>query len=287
MSISFEYLETNGIHLHTALAGPEGGELVVLLHGYPEPWFCWECQIEALAEAGFRVVAPDQRGYNLSDKPVGVASYRMPELIGDVLGLAHGLGDERFHLAGHDWGGMVAWNVAIRYPGRLKRLAIASAPHPAVMRESLRSDRSQMRKSWYVFFFQLPSLPEQLLRFRGWRLLMSNLPSDLTEEERNRYRDAWSQPGAMTAMLNWYRASIRRGRGAPAAGRIEVPTLILWGRRDAFVGCGMAPPSVERCTDGRLVMFDNASHWLLHDKAEAVSKLLVAHFSGKGRAHDA
>jgi pimeloyl-ACP methyl ester carboxylesterase len=282
VTINLEYLETNGLRLHTALAGPEGGEPVFLLHGFPEPWFCWEAQIEALAEAGFRVVAPDQRGYNLSDKPAGVASYRVDHLVDDVLGLADGLDYERFHLAAHDWGGMVAWNVARRHPERLKRLAIASAPHPAVMRQSLRGDWPQMRKSWYVFFFQIPGLPERFVRANNWRFLARAMAADLTEEERDRYRAAWAQPGAMTAMINWYRASMRRGRGSRGGGRIQVPTLVLWGRRDAFLGHGMASPSAERCQDGRLVVFEDASHWLLHDEARAVGELLIEHFRGQG-----
>ena len=139
MAIRFQLVPANGILLHTALAGPQDGSPVLLLHGFPEAWFGWEAQIDALAEAGFRVIAPDQRGYNLSAKPTGVASYRMESLVADILGLADTLGCERFCLAGHDWGAMVAWSLALRHPDRVKRAGIANVPHPAVMGRYLRA----------------------------------------------------------------------------------------------------------------------------------------------------
>ena len=154
--ISFEYLTTNGIKLHTALAGPEDGELVFLLHGFPEAWFGWEAQILSLAEAGFRVAAPDQRGYNLSDKPKGVASYQSAILVEDIIGLADGLGVDQFYLAGHDFGAMVSWNMARRYPERIKRMVIANVPHPRVMQKVLRSSFSQLMNSWYAIFSRSP-----------------------------------------------------------------------------------------------------------------------------------
>ena len=206
-SIKFDFIPTNGIHLHTALAGPEDGEPVILLHGFPEAWFGWEPQINTLAAAGFRVIAPDQRGYNLSDKPKGVSSYHLHTLAADVVGLADVLGFERFCLAGHDFGAMVGWHMGMKYPERLKRLAIANVPHPVVMRSYLRKHPSQMIKSWYALFFQLPALPERIQRAGNWRMLMSVMPVVLSEEERDRYREAWAQPDAMTGMINWYPVS--------------------------------------------------------------------------------
>jgi len=205
-AIVFDFIATNGIRLHTALAGPEDGEPVILLHGFPDAWFGWEPQIHALAAASFRVVAPDQRGYNLSDKPRGVASYRMDTLVADVVGLADALGFERFQLAGHDFGAMVAWHMGMRYRERIKRLAIANVPHPLVMRRYVRSHPSQMLKSWYAFFFQIPALPERIVRVGNWRMLMAAMPEALSQEERDCYRGAWAQPGAMTGMINWYRS---------------------------------------------------------------------------------
>ena len=282
MSIHLELLSTNGIRLHTALAGPEDGDPVFLLHGFPDAWFGWEAQIEPLAEAGFRVIVPDQRGYNLSDKPRGVSSYQMEPLVDDILGLADGFGYERFHLAGHDFGAMVSWNLARRHPERLKCLAVANVPHPAVMRNYLRTHPSQMLKSWYAFFFQLPGLPERVVRANNWQFLISAMPVKLSEQERDRYREAWAQPGAMTSMINWYRASLRQLRKSTAASLIQVPTLVLWGQQDPHLRYEMAPLSVDLCKGGRLVMFEDASHWVMHDKPREVSQLLIEHFRGDG-----
>jgi pimeloyl-ACP methyl ester carboxylesterase len=279
MTLTFEHLPTNGIRLHTALAGPEDGDPVFLLHGFPDAWFGWEAQIGALGEAGFRVVAPDQRGYNLSDKPKGVASYQMGTLVDDVLGLAHLFGYGRFCLAGHDFGAMVGWNLAMRHPERLRRLAVANVPHPAVMGDYMRSHPSQMRKSWYALFFQLPGLPERILRATNWQLLISAMPADLTETECDRYRKAWSVPGAMTGMINWYRALLRTRRRSEGTCPIRVPTLVAWGRQDPHISYEMAPLSADQCQDCRLVTFDDAGHWVLHDKPKEVSQLLIEHFS--------
>jgi len=282
MTIRFEYLSTNGIRLHTALAGPKDGDPVFLLHGFPDAWFGWEAQIGPLAKAGFRAITPDQRGYNLSDKPKRVSNYQMDTLVDDVLGLADALGYERFHLAGHDFGAMVGWNLAMQYPERLKRLAIANVPHPTVMRTYLRTHPSQMLKSWYAFFFQLPGLPERIVRVNNWQFLISAMPDDLTTKERDRYRKAWAEPGAMTSMINWYRALLQQLRKSTAASQIRVPTLVLWGQRDPHLCYEMAPLSVDLCEDGRLVTFQDATHWVMHDKPRKVNQLLIEHFRHKG-----
>ncbi len=285
MPLQFEYITTNGIRLHTALAGPENGEPVFLLHGFPDAWFGWEAQIGPLAEAGFRVIVPDQRGYNLSDKPKGVSSYQMATLTEDILGLADAFGYDRFHLAGHDFGAMVGWNLGMRHPKRLKRLAIANVPHPAVMKNYLRSNPSQMLKSWYAFFFQLPWLPEFIIKTNQWHMLISAMPDNLTSEERDRYRKAWAQPGAMTGMINWYRALMQQTRKSSAPSPIRVPTLIIWGQQDPHISYEMAALSVDLCETGRLVTFEDATHWVLHDKPEEVSQLLVEHFHRNAEYH--
>lgn len=280
-SIGFEFIRTNSIRLHTAFAGPKDGEPVILLHGFPDAWFGWELQIHALAAAGFRVVAPDQRGYNLSDKPKGVASYHMRILVADVIGLADSLGFKRFCLAGHDFGAMVSWHLAMQYPERLKRLAIANVPHPLVMRSYIRKHPSQMRKSWYAFFFQLPALPERVVRANNWRMLMSAMSVGLSEEERTRYRMAWAQPDAITSMINWYRATLRHQPRLTGSPHISVPTLVVWGKLDPYIGYEMAPLSADLCDDGRLITFEDATHWVMQDKPEEVSRLLIEHFRGE------
>ena len=279
MTISFETIPVTRLHLHTALAGPVDGEPVILLHGFPEAWFGWEAQIGPLTEAGFRVIAPDQRGYNLSDKPQEVSNYAMEILVQDILGLADSLGFQRFHLAGHDFGAMVSWNLARYFPFRLKSLAIANVPYPAVFWEFLRRNPSQMLRSWYAFFFQLPKFPERIMKLNNWHALISAMPNDLTEAERDRYRDAWNQPGAMTGMIRWYRALRRQGGQTAGSSQIQVPTLILWGQQDVHISYEMAPLSAEFCENGRLVTFEDASHWVLHDKPGEVSQFLIEHFN--------
>jgi len=281
MTIQFEYIETNGIQLHTVFAGSADGEPVILLHGFPDAWFGWEAQINALAKAGFRVIVPDQRGYNLSDKPDGVASYQMDTLVDDILGLASALGHERFYLAGHDFGAMVSWNLARRHPQRIKRLVIANVPHPRVMQNYLRTHPMQMLKSWYAFFFQLPRLPEWVVRRNKWWFLISAMPDDLTPEEQNRYREAWGQPGAMTAMINWYRSMIRRSQPSRMPIKVSMPTLILWGKQDPHISYEMALLSVELCENGRLITFEEATHWVMQDKPKEVSQQIIEHFSVK------
>ena len=279
MTINFEYISTNGIKLHTAFAGKDDGVPIILLHGFPEAWFGWQAQIEPLVEAGFRVIVPDQRGYNLSDKPEGVSSYRMNLLVEDIIGLADALGYNRFFLAGHDFGAMVAWNLALAFPDRVERLAIANVPHPDVMRNYLRSHLSQMLKSWYAIFFQLPGLPERMLKAGNWKFLISAMPDYFTEETRNRYRKAWAQPAAITAMINWYRATLNHLQVPTLDARIKLPTLIVWGRNDPHLSFEMAALSAERCDDCQLIIFDDATHWVQHDKADQVSDLLVDFFS--------
>ena len=154
--MNYEYIETNGIRLHVAQAGSDDKPLVILLHGFPEFSYGWRKQIPYLVEAGYRVWAPDQRGYNLSDKPEGLAAYSIDELAADVIGLIDAAGEKKVFLVGHDWGAAVAWWVAAKYPERLKKLITLNVPHHSVMRKTLRSNFSQLRKSWYIGFFQIP-----------------------------------------------------------------------------------------------------------------------------------
>lgn len=278
LSINYQKITTNGIRLHIALAGPESGEPVFLLHGFPDAWFGWEAQIGPLAEAGFRVIVPDQRGYNLSDKPAGVDSYQMDTLVKDILGLADAMGYKHFHIAGHDFGAMVCWNLAICCPNRIKRMVIANVPHPQVMSSYLRTHIKQMLKSWYAIFFQIPGLPEWIVKLNNWRFLISAMPNDLSEEERDRYRTAWNQPGAMTGMMNWYRAFFRLPKKTTQFSKIQVPTLILWGKQDPHLSYEMANLSVKLCDNGHLITFENATHWVLHDEHESVSKHILEFF---------
>ncbi len=286
LKLEEKFIETNGIQLHTILAGPESGVPVILLHGFPENWRCWIHQIPALAEAGFRVIVPDQRGYDLSDKPKGIKSYRVKEMIRDVLGMIDSLDYEKVNLVGHDWGAIVAWMFAYKYPQRLQRLGILNVPHPLVMRRFVSRDFEQMRRSWYAFFFQLPWLPEMGMRANDWRRAVRALRGSgkvhtFTNEEIAFYKQAWSQPGAMTAMLNWYRA-VRYQTKLPKTMQIHVPTLMMWGVKDVALTHRMARPSIDHCDDGRLIFFPDATHWVQHDAPEEVNHYLIDFLLDKG-----
>lgn len=287
MNYETTYLETNGIRLHANIAGPKDGQPVILLHGFPEFRYGWRNQIPALADAGYRVIVPDQRGYNLSDKPKGIKAYTVDKLAGDVLGLIDALGYERVNLIGHDWGAMVAWISAIRYPERLSKLGILNVPHPAVMINFLRrGDPEQLRRSWYIFAFQVPWLPEYYLRKNGWRNTMRVLRGSgkihtFKDEDIAHYKEAWSKPGAMTAMVNWYRAALRHWPITEGDLCVKTPTLMLWGMQDVALSHRMARLSVDYCADGKLVFFEDATHWVQHDEAEAVNQLLVEFLSEK------
>ncbi|AWK88109.1 alpha/beta fold hydrolase [Azospirillum thermophilum] len=273
------------IHLHVLKAGPADGTPVILLHGFPEFSHGWRNQIGPLAGAGFRVLAPDQRGYNLSDKPQRIADYRIGQLTGDILRLADAEGWERFHLVGHDWGGIVAWWIGLMHPYRLDRLVVLNAPHPATLRPHMARHPAQLLKSWYVGLFQLPVLPERLIRAGGFRmaeraLCATSRRGTFSADELARYREAWGRPGALTAMLNWYRA-LRRNPRPPAVG-IPVPTLILWGDRDAFLDSSLADEAAALCDDARVVHLPRATHWVQHEEADTVNRLLIDFLGGRG-----
>jgi len=296
--MELRHITTNGIRLHVAQDGPSDGRLLILLHGFPEFWYGWRKQIPYFSSAGYRVWAPDQRGYNLSDKPRGIAGYNLDALAADVVGLIDAAGQEKAFLVGHDWGGAAAWWVAAKYPQRLQKLVVMNAPYGPVMSKSLSRDWAQRRKSWYMFFFQLPWLPELVSRRRNWRMLTGMLLSSSTRGTFSRadldeYRQAWSQPGAYPAMLDWYRAMMRarpalpRSQALPgpqgaASTRqpIGVPTLLLWGAQDRFLGRELAESSIKRCSQGRLVFIEEATHWLHHEQPERVNALIHEFLSG-------
>jgi pimeloyl-ACP methyl ester carboxylesterase len=270
----------NGVSLHVVEAGEPGAPLVILLHGFPEFWWAWRHQITPLAKAGFHVVAPDMRGYSKSDKPEGIAPYHIDILAADVVALAGSFGTERFHLVGHDWGAAVAWWVAARYPERLERLAIMDGPHPDVWAEQALKHPTQALRSAYVGFFQLPWLPEAALGsfdFAGLRATMTGSAKSGTfsQSDLDRYVDAWSGPGTLTAMLNYYRA-LRMGPHGSKPTRITAPTLLLWAEEDRFLERHVAEACLALCDDGHLEMVGSATHWLHLEQPQRVASRLIA-----------
>jgi epoxide hydrolase 4 len=279
-----EHVDVNGVRLHVVRAGE--GRAVVLLHGFPDFWYSWRQQIPRLAEAGFDVLAPDMRGYNTSSKPPAVRDYDIDALVGDVVALVDRTCGGRACLAGHDWGGIVAWYAGMRHPDRFPKLVVVNAPHPAAYsRDFLQT--SQWLRSWYGFLFQIPRLPEAMLRARNFRVLDQMIAREILNRdafahgEIEAYKRAHSEHGALTAMVNYYRAAFRRAARREAIDEtpIAVPTLLLWGDRDVHLCASLTrglEPWVKRIVVRR---FANAGHWLQLDEPEAVSRAMIEWFS--------
>ena len=274
------YAEIGDQRLHYVEAGE--GPLIVLLHGFPEFWYGWRLQIQPLAAAGFRVVAPDMRGYNLSSKPDGVASYAGDLLAADVRGLIHERGAESAMLVGHDWGGTAAWTTAMNHPEVVDRLAILNAAHPRKLLQGLHHP-GQLRKSWYFFFFDLPDLPEAVVHANRWhffRHFLHDAHPAYTPQEIDRYLKAWSQPGASAGMINYYRSSVRQKHAEAQIRTISAPTLVIWGQRDRYLGQELAEPDHDDVPNlDRVERLPDASHWVHHDDAERVTQLLIDFFA--------
>ena len=284
-----EYADLNGIRLHYVTEGE--GELLMFLHGFPEFWYAWKNQ---LAEFGrdYQAVAPDMRGYNLSSKPADVDQYQMPYLVEDVRALAEHLGRKRFVLVGHDWGGVVAWAFAVDHPGYLDRLIIINAPHPGVFERELRENPVQQNASQYMLMFRSEQA-EQILSANDYAALVNAVMGEglkqghFTEEDRKAYIEAWSQPGALTGGLNYYRAA---GVGPPTgqggdgglAGRladsqsltVNVPTLVIWGEKDQALPTGNLEGLDRFVPDLTIKRVPDGTHWVAHERPELVNEYI-------------
>jgi epoxide hydrolase 4 len=280
VELAHRYADLGDVRLHYVEAGE--GPLVLLLHGFPQFWYQWRHQISALVEAGFRVVAPDMRGYNLSDKPHGVQAYRVELLARDVERLIRTCGEGTATVVGHDWGAIAAWIAAMRLPGRFERLAILNVPHPARSLDGLLSPMQLLRSS-YMFFFQIPRLPEEVIRAGDFALLRSVFRSDpvqpeaFTAEDIERYVGAIARPGVLTASLNYYRALLRNPRETRALlQRVEAPVLVIWGEKDRFLSRRLAePPRLWVPNLIRVKRLPDASHWVAEDCPLEVNTLLL------------
>ncbi|HYV22445.1 MAG TPA: alpha/beta hydrolase [Candidatus Bathyarchaeia archaeon] len=268
-------VSVNGVRLHCVVEGE--GPLVLLLHGFPETSHAWRKQLPALAKR-FRVVTPDLRGYGRSDKPRGIDAYRTSVLADDIAALIREFGTERAHVVGHDWGGGVAWSLAILRPEVIDRLVVLNCPHPAVMRRVLRSSWTQVRKSWYIFAFQLPWLPEWALSREGAKavknaLRRSSKPGTFSEADLDEYARAFSAPGAATAAINYYRAALRSR--LPSA-KIKAQTLVIWAEDDFALGIELTRGMDALFeTKPRVEYVPDTSHWVMEERPEVVNRLLL------------
>ena len=282
-----EFVEANGLRFETLTCG-ESDRLALLLHGFPEHHHSWRYQIPLLASLGYRVWAPNLRGYGKSSTPTGVANYRIDDLLADVAGLIDASGARLVTLIAHDWGAVLAWLFAIRRIRPLERLVIMNVPHPAVFARSLRTLR-QLRKSWYVFFFQLPGLPEKMLlrndaapiagMLRGMAIDKSRFPREVLEV----YTTNAKRPGGLTAMINYYRANVLalRARSRQSFAAIEVPTLMIWGERDTALGKETTYGTDRYVDDLTIRYLPNVSHWVQQEAPETVNAMLEAFLTGQ------
>jgi len=280
---AFRFIPANGLDFEVLEAG-EGDRLALCLHGFPEHALSWRAQIPVLVELGYRVWAPNQRGYGNSSRPLHVEAYAIENLMDDVAALIDASGARSVTLIGHDWGAAVAWFFALRRLRPLDRLVIMNVPHPAVFSKRLRDSWRQRARSWYMGFFQLPALPEWLLGLDGARAIGRAFTASACEPERftpdvlTVYREQAAKPGALTAMLNWYRAAARGGMlrqvklGFPP---IDVPTLMLWGEEDVALGKETTYGTHRYVTNLQLHYVPGASHWVQQDASERVNEELV------------
>lgn len=275
--IRTRFISANGLRFEIDEAG-SGSDVVLFLHGFPESRTSWRAQLPALATDGWLAAAPDLRGYGRSSRPAGRASYHIDALCADVDALFEALGARRRVLVGHDWGGVIAWAYAIRAGRRLDDLVILNAPHPSAYFEHLRTHPTQMLKSWYVLFFQIPWLPEALSRAADARAIRrafetNAAPGTFDAERLSHYVARAREPGALTAMINYYRANTR-ALGEISAGadtRVEARTLVLWGARDAFLDADLAEASAAYAPGAEVRRLAECGHWLQQEAPERVN----------------
>jgi epoxide hydrolase 4 len=269
------FAAVNGVRLHYVESG--AGPAIVLLHGFPDFWYTWRRQIPALAAAGMRALALDLRGYNRSERPKRVADYMLEKLIGDVVAFSETVVGRDVALVGHDWGGVLAWYAAARRPDLFRRLVVLNAPHPARYRELLRSPK-QLVRSWYVAAFQVPWLPERLLAAQMTVRLRRGARSGRTDEELQRYAEAFAAPHAYRGPVHYYRAAVRGliRRRLPRNVHVTMPTLVLWGERDPYLDVHNTEGLERWVTDLRIVRLENTGHWLHVAEAARVNRELVA-----------
>lgn len=287
-SITTRQIQAGGLTFTLDEAG-QGDAVALMLHGFPESRRSWRHQAPALAAQGWRAAAPDLRGYGQSSRPKGQAAYRIEALVEDVAAIFDGLGARRRLLIGHDWGGLIAWVFAIQRIRPLDGLVILNAPHPAVYIEHIRRAWPQRARSWYAAAFQLPWLPETLLTAHGARAVGQAFlrngadPTAFPPELLDHYRANAAAPGAMTAMINYYRANATRlGQWGPGrALRIDTPTLMIWGERDPFLGLELTEGYEAYVRDLTLARLPHASHWVQQEDPQAVNRALETWLIGK------
>jgi len=282
--VDSHFIDLPDLHMHYVTAGPADGKPIVLLHGFPEFWFCWHFQIPVLAGAGYRVIVPDQRGYNLTKKK---GPYTIARLTEDLRQLLDALDVRECDLVAHDFGAPPAYTLAWLYPDRVKNLIVMNGPHPNAFLDALWSHPSQVLRSWYILFFQIPRLPEFLFRaghFGGLHQAFKELPLDaMNVADFRRFREAFSQPGAFTTTIGWYRACMRRFlKGKIGRRDITVPTWVIWGMQDKELGPFVNETLESYVTNLQFRPIEDAGHFVQMDRRDEVNQMLLECLSGTG-----
>ena len=276
--LEHNFIKTNGINLHYVSQGT--GQLILMLHGFPEFWYSWRHQIAEFA-SDYHVVAVDLRGYNDSDKPQEVAAYQMSELLADVKGIISGLGYEDCILVAHDWGGAIAWNFAYSHPSMVEKLIVMNFPHPAKFAAGLQTWQ-QLQKSWYIFFFQIPFLPEFIFQANNYQAIASAFTdmavdkSAFTPEDLAAFQAAAAKPEALTAMINYYRANFKipPDNLAQDGDILDIPTLMIWGEEDRLLGKELTYGTDAYVRDLELKYIPNCSHWVQQEQPTLVNQYI-------------
>jgi pimeloyl-ACP methyl ester carboxylesterase len=282
LQVTHHFVQLPHLRLHYVEAGH--GPLVILLHGFPETWWSWRYQVQPLVDAGFRVIAPDLRGFGETDKH---GPFDLDTTAGDVCALIESLAEKKARIVGHDWGGGLAWHLAAKRGEFVERLVVLNCPHPSVMRKALLTKPSlgQLRRSWYMFFFQLPGLPEWLLTKNDAEIVAKMLKAasmdraHFTEEDVRPFRDAIQRPGAASAMLGWYRAAIGQGLAhptkSPSDGLITADTLLVWGKADPALDYDVLVPGTEAYAPKlKVKQIEGAGHFVHAERPDAVNPIL-------------
>jgi pimeloyl-ACP methyl ester carboxylesterase len=285
--ICHEFVKVNGIRMHYVTMGH--GPLIVLLHGFPEFWYSWRHQISSLSKQ-FKVVAPDMRGYGETEKPVKVDAYKIEKIVKDIVELVQGLGYEKATIAGHDWGGIIAWSIAMMAPDVVEKLIIMNAPHPGVYSKRIPKNIKQMLRSWYVFFFQIKGIPELILRSKNYKILKSSLLNSLvrkecfTEKDIETYVSSWKS-GGISGGINYYRANLSLrywlNSNAISFPKIKVPVLHIWAEGDKFLGKELTKNTQEFIdAQYRLHLIPNCGHWIQQEASDEVNGVMIKFLEG-------
>ncbi|GBF79338.1 alpha/beta fold hydrolase [Aphanothece sacrum] len=271
------FIFTNGIQLHYKTQGQ--GKLMLMLHGFPEFWYSWRYQITEFAQ-DYKVVALDLRGYNDSDKPKDLAAYKIDVLVEDIAGVITGLGYDNCILVSHDWGGAIAWNFAYTYPEMIEKFIVMNLPHPAKFSQGLKT-RQQLLKSWYIFWFQIPYLPERSLQANNYQSIANIFQKTaidktaFSQKDLDAYKKAAAKPGALTAMLNYYRNIFKCLLKSPKEWqKISLPILMIWGENDTALGKELTYGTEEYCIDFTLKYIPNCSHWVQQEQPKLVNEYM-------------